>query len=53
MALKPEHIARLRDKFWRLNNLYWITDKRGKPVRFRIDMRANVRCGQWMRGDDR
>lgn len=36
MALKPEHLARLRDKFWRLNNLYWITDKRGKPVRFRM-----------------
>lgn len=36
MALKPEHLARLRDKFWRLNNLYWITDKRNKPVRFRM-----------------
>ena len=36
MALKPEHLARLRNKFWRLNNLYWITDKRGKPVRFRM-----------------
>ena len=36
MALKPEHLARLRDKFWRLNNLYWITDKRGKPVRFKM-----------------
>lgn len=36
MALKPEHIARLKDKHWRLNNLYWITDKSGKPVRFRM-----------------
>lgn len=36
MALKPEHIARLKDKFWRLNNLYWITDKQGKPVRFKM-----------------
>ncbi|KFD19491.1 hypothetical protein GTPT_1830 [Tatumella ptyseos ATCC 33301] len=24
----------LRDKLWRLNHLYWITDKEGKPVRF-------------------
>ncbi|AXW96853.2 hypothetical protein [Cronobacter sakazakii] len=36
MALRPEHLARLRDKFWRLNHLYWITDKRGKPVRFKM-----------------
>ncbi|EOE6861917.1 terminase [Cronobacter dublinensis] len=36
MALRPEHLARLRDKFWRLNHLYWISDKRGKPVRFKM-----------------
>lgn len=34
--MKPEHIAKLRDKLWRLNNLYLITDKRGKQVRFRM-----------------
>lgn len=34
--MKPEHIKRLRDKTWRLNNLYFITDKRGKKVRFRM-----------------
>ncbi|WP_435930701.1 hypothetical protein [Dryocola sp. BD613] len=34
--MKPEHLALLRDKLWRLNNLYWITDKEGKTVRFRI-----------------
>ena len=34
--MRPEHIKRLRDKTWRLNNLYFITDKRGKKVRFRM-----------------
>lgn len=34
--MKPEHIALLRDKRWRLNNLYNITDKQGKKVRFRM-----------------
>ncbi|MBD8128964.1 terminase [Pantoea agglomerans] len=34
--MKPEHLALLRDRFWRLNHLYWITDKKGKPVRFRM-----------------
>jgi hypothetical protein len=34
--MKPEHIALLRDKRWRLNNLYFITDKQGKKVRFRM-----------------
>jgi len=34
--MKPEHIALLRDKLWRLNNLYFITDKQGKKVRFRM-----------------
>ena len=34
--MKPEHIALLRDKRWRLNNLYFITDKAGKKVRFRM-----------------
>ncbi|WES70783.1 hypothetical protein [Superficieibacter sp. HKU1] len=32
--MKPEHLALLRDKLWRLNHLYWITDKEGRPVRF-------------------
>lgn len=34
--MKPEHLKLLRDKLWRLNNLYWITDKQGKKVRFRM-----------------
>lgn len=34
--MKPEHLKLLRDRFWRLNNLYWITDKNGKKVRFRM-----------------
>jgi len=34
--MKPEHMKLLRDRFWRLNNLYFITDKRGKKVRFRM-----------------
>ncbi|MCM6993457.1 terminase [Enterobacter roggenkampii] len=34
--MKPEHIALLRDKLWRLNHLYWITDKEGKTVRFKM-----------------
>lgn len=34
--LKPEHLAMLKNKHWRLNNLYWITDKEGKPVRFKM-----------------
>lgn len=25
--MKPEHLKLLSDKGWRLNNLYWITDK--------------------------
>ncbi|HGJ5872861.1 terminase [Arsenophonus apicola] len=32
--MKPQHLALLRDKLWRLNHLYWITDKTGKPIRF-------------------
>ena len=34
--MKPEHMKLLRDKRWRLNNLYFITDKQGKKVRFRM-----------------
>ena len=34
--MKPEHLKLLADKDWRLNNLYWITDKAGKPTRFRM-----------------
>lgn len=34
--MKPEHMKLLRDRFWRLNNLYFITDKQGKKVRFRM-----------------
>lgn len=34
--MRPEHLKLLADKDWRLNNLYWITDKEGKPIRFRM-----------------
>src|SRR3990172_11338056 len=34
--MNPAHLALLRDKLWRLNNLYLITDKRGKQIRFRM-----------------
>ncbi|HEI8512880.1 TPA: terminase [Morganella morganii] len=34
--MKPEHLALLRNKQWRLNNLYWITDKEGRQVRFKM-----------------
>ncbi|WP_411378164.1 terminase [Citrobacter portucalensis] len=34
--MKPEYLKLLSDKNWRLNNLYWITDKEGKPTRFRM-----------------
>ncbi|MGY2320417.1 terminase [Pseudomonas azotoformans] len=34
--MKPEHLKLLRDKRWRLNNLYFITDKQGKKTRFRM-----------------
>jgi len=34
--MKPEHLLRLRDKHWRLNNLYFVNDKAGKKVRFRM-----------------
>ena len=36
MAMTQQHKALLRDKLWRLNNLYYITDKRGHKVRFRM-----------------
>ncbi|WP_312800323.1 terminase [Pseudomonas sp.] len=34
--MKPEHLKLLRDKLWRLNNLYFITDKQGKQTRFKM-----------------
>ena len=34
--MKSEHAKLLTDKLWRLNNLYWIKDKKGKRVRFRM-----------------
>lgn len=36
--LKPEHRAKLIDQHWRLNNLYYITDKSGKKVKFKMTM---------------
>lgn len=34
--MKPEHIKLLSNKLWRLNNLYWITNKEGKAIRFKM-----------------
>ena len=34
--MKPEHLKLLRDRQFRLNSLYYITDKQGKKVRFRM-----------------
>ncbi|MDQ9818392.1 terminase [Acinetobacter bereziniae] len=36
--LKPEHRAKLVDQHWRLNNLYYITDKKGKQVKFKMTL---------------
>lgn len=32
--LSPGHLKKLSNKLWRLNNLYYITDKAGKQIRF-------------------
>lgn len=32
-----EVIAKLNDPLWRINNLYWILDKEGKRVKFRLN----------------
>ena len=32
--LSPGHLKKLSNKLWRLNNLYYITDKSGKQIRF-------------------
>jgi len=29
--------AKLSDRTWRLNNLYWITDKQGKKIKFKLN----------------
>uniref|UniRef100_A0A3B0LU08 Uncharacterized protein n=1 Tax=Arsenophonus endosymbiont of Trialeurodes vaporariorum TaxID=235567 RepID=A0A3B0LU08_9GAMM len=34
--MEPAHLALLRNKFWRLNHLYWITDKTDKSIRFNM-----------------
>lgn len=36
MSLSAKHVAKLKDRLWRLNNLYFIEDKDGKSVRFRM-----------------
>lgn len=34
--LTPDQIKKLKNKLWRINNLYYITDKTGKQVRFKM-----------------
>ena len=36
MSLEPRHFERLKDRLWRLNNLYFIVDKDNKSVRFKM-----------------
>ena len=36
--LNPEHKAKLKDQLWRLNNLYYITNKEGKQVKFKMTL---------------
>lgn len=31
----------LKNRFWRLNNLYYITDKSGKKVKFRMTLNSS------------
>lgn len=34
--LSPEQLNKLSNKLWRLNSLYYITDKEGKQIRFQM-----------------
>ena len=34
LAYETEVVARLDDPAWRIRNLYWITDKDGREVKF-------------------
>ncbi len=34
--LNEQQLARLKDRFWRLNNLYFIENKEGKSIRFKM-----------------
>lgn len=34
--MEPAHLVLLRNKLWRLNHLYWITNKTGKSIRFNM-----------------
>lgn len=36
MSLEPKHVEKLKDRLWRLNNLYFIVDKDNKSVRFKM-----------------
>lgn len=35
-VISAELRKRLKSRFWRLNNLYWIEDKKGKPIQFKM-----------------
>lgn len=37
MALPSDLVANLSSQGWRLNNLYWIKDKRGRKVKFKMN----------------
>ena len=36
MSLSEKHLKKLKDRLWRLNNLYFIEDKDGNSVRFKM-----------------
>ncbi|MDB6080018.1 MAG: hypothetical protein JWO82_3765 [Akkermansiaceae bacterium] len=42
--------AKLKGRLWRLNNLYWIEDKRGRKVKFRLNwaQRAFLAAMHWL-----
>jgi hypothetical protein len=37
MTIDPALVAQFSDRKWRLNNLYWIVDKRGNVSKFRLN----------------
>jgi hypothetical protein len=42
MALPAQLVSNLKDRDWRLNNLYWIKDKRNKRVKFVMNPEQRV-----------
>ena len=50
MAALPAATSDLADPWWRLNNLYWIQDKAGRVVKFRLNpMQTRLFEQMWLR----